>query len=145
MTFSDIDLWIYEHKGEIKYWEMDRLKSEIEQRFFKKSPSRTILNHGAKYLNRLRLEARFSTASSYEGALKALIKFIMHIKGLKASKIKKLFRISDNGMVPLEEFKSLDIEIKAIDYGFSKDFKAYLTHKYASKTLLRFSCVAYRP
>ena len=131
--YSDVDLWVDEHEGEIKNWEIGRLKSEIEQKFFKKSPSRTILNHGAKYLYRLRMEGRFSTASSYEDALKSLIKYRRHLRGLADSKIKTLFEIMEDKMVPLDEFKDLDMEIKAIDYGFTKDFKAYLTNRYASK------------
>lgn len=132
-TYSDVDLWIDENEGEIKNWEMSKLKQEIEQRFFKKSPSRTILNHGAKYLYRLRMEGRFSTASSYEDALKSLIKYRRHLKGIADIKIKTLYKIEEGKMIPLEEFKNLDMEIKAIDYGFSKDFKAYLTNRYASK------------
>lgn len=131
--FSDVDLWIDENEGEIKKWEMDRLKSEIEQRFFKISPSRTILNHGGKYLSRLRLEQRFSTASSYEDALKSLIKYRRHLKGMADTKIKTLYEIKEDKLIPLDEFKDLDMEIKAIDYGFSKDFKAYLSNRYASK------------
>ena len=132
-TYSDVDLWLDEHEGEIKNWEMNRLKSEIDQRFFKKSPSRTILNHGAKYLSRLRMEGRFSTASSYEDSLKSLIKYRRHLKGMQDTKIKTLYEIKEDKMIPSEEFKNLDMEIKAIDYGFSKDFKAYLTNRYASK------------
>ena len=131
--FSDVDLWIDENEGEIKKWEMDRLKSEIEQRFFNISPSRTILNHGGKYLSRLRLEQRFSTASSYEDALKSLIKYRRHLKGLEDSKIKTLYEIREDKMLPLDEFKDLDMEINSIDYGFSRDFKAYLSNRYASK------------
>ena len=132
-TYSDVDLWLDEHEGEIKNWEMNRLKSEIEQRFFLKSPSRTILNHGAKYLCRLRMEGRFSTASSYEDALKSLIKYRRHLKGLEDTKIKTLYEIKEDKMIPLAEFKDMDMEIKAIDYGFSKDFKAHLTNRYTSK------------
>lgn len=113
---------------------MDRLKSEIEQLFFKKSPSRTILNHGGVYLTRLRLENRFSTASSYEDALKALIKFRKSSKGKDdMALIKTLYEIKENKMIPLDKFKDLDMEIKAIDYSFAKDFKAYLIHRYKSK------------
>ncbi len=132
-TYSDVDLWLYEHEGEIKNWEMNRLKSEIEQRFFKKSPSRTILNHGAKYLYRLRMEGRFSTASSYEDALKSLIKYRRHLKGMEDTKIKTLYEVKEDKMILLDEFKNLDMEIKAIDYGFAKDFKAYLSNRYASR------------
>lgn len=131
--YSDVDLWVHENQGEIKKWEMDRLKSEIEERFFKISPSQTILNHGGKYLSRLRLEQRFSTASSYEDALKSLIKFRRHLKGLTDTKIKTLYEIKEDKLVPLDEFKDLDMEIKAIDYGFAKDFKAYLSNRYKSK------------
>ena len=79
------------------------------------------------------MEGRFSTASSYEDALKSLIKYRRHLRGLADSKIKTLFEIMEDKMVPLDEFKDLDMEIKAIDYGFTKDFKAYLTNRYASK------------
>lgn len=132
-TFSDVDLWIDENEGEIKAWEMERLKKEIEQRFFKKSPSRTILNYGGIYLHRLRMEGRYSTASSYEDALKSLIKYRKHLKGLENSKIKTLYEIKHDKMIPLDEFKELDMEIKAIDYGFARDFKAYLSNYYTSK------------
>ncbi len=132
--FSDVDFWIDEHDGEIKNWEMERLKTKIEQRFFKKSPSRTILNHGGVYLSRLRMEKRFSTASSYEDSLKALIKFRKSSRGKDdLALIKTLYAIKEDKMVPLDEFKDLDMEIKAIDYGFAKDFKAYLSNRYKSK------------
>lgn len=132
--FSDVDFWIDEHEGEIKNWEMERLKSKIEQRFFKKSPSRTILNHGGVYLSRLRMEKRFSTASSYEDSLKALIKFRKSSRGKDDfALIKTLYAIKEDKMIPLDEFRDLDMEIKAIDYGFAKDFKAYLSNRYKSK------------
>ncbi len=104
--YSDVDLYIDEYAGEIKNWEIKKLKSEIEQRFFKKSPSRTILNHGAKYLYRLRLEGRFSTASSYEDALKSLIKYRRYLKGITDTNIKTLYEIREGQMIPLEEFKN---------------------------------------
>tara|TARA_R110002049_G_scaffold12686_1_gene56487 strand:+ start:262 stop:1578 length:1317 start_codon:yes stop_codon:yes gene_type:complete len=133
-TFSDVDLWIDEHEGEIRRWDMDRLKSEIEQCFFKKSPSRTILNYGGVYLHRLRMEQRFSTASSYEDALKALIKFRKKLKGQDDTMlIKTLYEVKENGLFPLENFKDLDMEIKSIDYSFLKDFKAYMSNRYKSK------------
>lgn len=133
-TYSDVDLWIDEHEGEIRNWEMKKLKSEIEQVFFKKSPSRTILNHGAVYLNRLRLEERFSTASSYEDALKALIKFRRNRKGQEDfASIKSLFEIKNNKLKVLDDFKDLDMEIKAMDYGFLRDFKAYMSNRFKSK------------
>ena len=132
--YSDVDLWIDEQEGEIKNWEMERLKSEIEQRFFKKSPSRTILNYGGVYLYRLRMEQRFSTASSYEDALKALIKFRKHIKGQDDyALIKTLYVVKEDKLQTLDAFHNLDMEIKAMDYAFLKDFKAYMSNRYKSK------------
>lgn len=132
--FSDVDLWIDESEGRIKNWEMERLKQEIEQRFFKKSPSRTILNYGGVYLYRLRMENRFSTASSYEDALKALIKFRKHLKGQDDTiLIKTLYQIKDDKMIPLEDYKDLDMEIKTMDYGFLRDFKAYMSNRFKSR------------
>lgn len=131
---SDVDLWIDEHEGEIKNWEMNRLKLEIEKRFFKKSPSHTILNYGGTYLHRLKMEQRYSTASSYEDALKILIKFRKHLRGLDDSApIKTLYTVKDDKLYPLEEFYNLDMNIKAMDYAFLKDFKAYLSSRYQSK------------
>ncbi|MCK5677037.1 MAG: phage integrase SAM-like domain-containing protein [Flavobacteriaceae bacterium] len=132
--FSDVDLWIDENEGRIKNWEMERLKQEIEQRFFKKSPSRTILNYGGVYLYRLRMENRFSTASSYEDALKALIKFRKHLKGQDDTiLIKTLYQIKDDKMIHLEDYENLDMEIKAMDYGFLRNFKAYMSNRFKSK------------
>ncbi|SFC05299.1 Site-specific recombinase XerD [Flagellimonas taeanensis] len=132
--YSDVDLWMDEHASEIKYWEIKKLKSEIEEIFFKKSPARSILSHGAVYLNRLRLEERFSTASSYEDALKALIKFRKNLKGQDdTAPIKTLYRTEDKKLKVLEDLKELDMEIKAMDYAFLKDFKAYMSNRYKSR------------
>ncbi|GAB1856106.1 site-specific integrase [Flavobacteriaceae bacterium MHTCC 0001] len=131
--YSDVDLWIDENDWEIKNWDVARLKQEIEQQFFKKSPSRTLLNHGAVYLDRLRMERRFSTADSYESALKALIKYRMHFKGLENKVIKTLYEIKKGKMLPLEDYQEFDIEIKAIDYSFVQNFKAYLVSRSKSK------------
>lgn len=110
--YSDVDLYIEEHDGKIKNWKMDRLKSEIEQRLFNKSPSRTILNYGAVYLNRLRMEGQFSTASSYEDALKALIKFRKQQKGQDdMGLIKTLYEVKADKLQTLEDIKNLDMEI----------------------------------
>lgn len=132
--YSDVDLWIDEHEGEIRYWEIKKLKSEIERIFFKKSPNRSILSHGAIYLNRLRLEERFSTASSYEDALKALIKFRKSQKGQDDTVlIKTLYETENKKLKVLDSFIGLDMEIKAMDYCFLKDFKAYMSNRYKSK------------
>ncbi|SNY95273.1 tyrosine-type recombinase/integrase [Flagellimonas pacifica] len=132
--YSEVDLWLAEHEGEIRKWEIKKLKSEIERIFFNKLPSRSILNHGAIYLNRLRLEERFSTASSYEDALKALIKFRKNLKGQDDTVlIKTLYKKEDKKLKVLDSFTDLDMEIKAMDYGFLKDFKAYMSNRYKSK------------
>ncbi len=132
--YSDVDLWMDEHQGEIKYWEINKLKKEIERIFFKKAPSRSILEHGAVYLNRLRLEERYSTASSYEDALKAIVKFRMSQRGGDdKTTIKSLYELKERKLVTLQDFKELDMEIKAMDYGFLKDFKAYMGSRYKSK------------
>ena len=132
--YSEVDLWLAEHEGEIRKWEIKKLKSEIERIFFKKSPSHSILNHGAVYLNRLRLEDRYSTASSYEDALKALIKFRKSRKGQDDTVlIKTLYELKDGKLQVLDTYKDLDMEIKAMDYAFSKDFKAYMSNRYKSK------------
>lgn len=132
--YSDVDLWIDENEGLIKHWEIAKLKQEIEQSFFQKSPSRTILNYGAVYLNRLRMERRYSTADSYEDGLKALIKYRMHLKGQDDKVlIKSLYEIKDDKMTLLDKYRDLDIEIIALDYGFMRDFKAYMTNRYKSK------------
>ncbi|MDO5970287.1 tyrosine-type recombinase/integrase [Flavivirga aquimarina] len=132
--YSNVDLWVDEHEGEIKNWDIARLKREIEQRFFNIAPSRTILSYGAVYLNRLRLEKRFSTADSYEDALKLLVKFKKSLKGQDdTEKIKTLYEIKDGKMQCLDEFKDWDMEIKAMDYGFVRDFKAYMSNRYESK------------
>jgi integrase len=132
--YSEVDLWLAEHEGEIRKWEIKKLKSEIERIFFKKSPSHSILNHGAVYLNRLRLEDRYSTASSYEDALKALIKFRKSRKGQDdTALIKTLYELKDGRLKVLDNYKDLDMEIKAMDYAFSKDFKAYMSNRYKSR------------
>jgi len=132
--YSEVDLWLAEHEGEIKNWEVKKLKTEIERIFFKKSPSHSILNHGAVYLNRLRLEDRYSTASSYEDALKALIKFRKSRNGQDDTvSIKTLYELKDGKLIVLDNYKDLDMEIKAMDYAFSKDFKAYMSNRYKSR------------
>ena len=132
--YSDVDLWIDENDGLIRNWDIARLKQEIEQEFFKKSPSRTILNHGAVYLNRLRMEGRFSTASSYEDALKILVKYVKKLKKEddKAS-IKTLFKTVDNILVLDEQYAIYDLEIKTLDYAYVRNFKAYMSNRFPSK------------
>ena len=132
--YSDVDLWIDENEGDIKNWEMERLKKEIEQRFFNKQPSRTILNYGGIYLGRLRMEKRYSTARSYEDALKALVKYRIQLKGLDDTiSIKSLYEVKGDKLYVLKEYEDYDMEIKAMDYGYLRDFRAYMSNRYPSK------------
>ncbi len=74
-TLSDIDLWLDENKAEIKLWSINKLKDQIEKQFFNKQSELTLLGFSAKYLFRLHKEGRYSTAASYEDALKAFVKY----------------------------------------------------------------------
>jgi integrase len=132
--YSDVDFWVEDHYGEIRNWDVAKLKSEIEQRFFKKTLSRTFLTFAGKYLTNLRMEKRYSTASSYEDALKALVKYQRLLKRENDKQnIKTLYKIKNNACTLLEEFKPYDIEIKSLDYAFFREFKAYMSHRYKSK------------
>ncbi len=132
--YSDVDLWVDENSGMIKHWDIAKLKQEIEHKFFKKMPSRSILQYGATYLERLRMEKRFSTASSYEDALKILVKYRKHLKGEDDTKlIPSIYEIKGDKMFVLKEYQDFDMQIIAMDYGFFRDFKAYMSNRYKSK------------
>lgn len=131
--YSDVDLWIDEESGTIRHWEIDQLKREIEQQFFKKQPSRSLLNYGGIYLHRFLQKGKFSTADSYEDALKIFVKYRMKTKGKDDfSTIKTLYQEQDNTLIVKEEYVSYDMQIKAIDHSFVKDFEAYLINRYPS-------------
>lgn len=133
--YSDVDFWLDENEGEIRNWEISRLKSEIERLFFKKQLSRTILEYGMVYLNRMRVEERFSTVDSYEDALKVFVKYQKFLKRKDdKEKIKALYRVTeDGGMELLEEFRAYDMQILAFDYSYARDFKAYMNNRFPSR------------
>ncbi|MEQ9262028.1 MAG: tyrosine-type recombinase/integrase [Owenweeksia sp.] len=132
--FSDVDLWVDDNQGLIKNWEIDFLKQKIEKRFFNKQESRTILTWGAVYLDRLKKEKRYGTADSYEDALKALVKYRKKLKKKddKAS-IKTLFETKNDKLTVKDDYTVYDMEIKAMDYGFMTQFKAYMTDRFPSR------------
>ena len=132
--FSEVDFWLTENQSEIKLWPIDKLKSEVEKKFFNKQTEITLLNHGAKYLERLVAEQRYSTAKSYEDALKVFTKY--HIKQARKDDkilINSLFENSSEGLKVKHAFKIYDIAIKAIDAEMMKNFKAYLNRRCNSR------------
>jgi hypothetical protein len=54
-----------------------QLKDAIERNFFKKQSELSLLGHSAKVLYRFYQEGQYSTASSYEDALKVFVKYQM--------------------------------------------------------------------
>lgn len=134
---SEVDLWIDENAEMIKLWPIEKLKLEIERQFFNKQSALSMLGFGGRYLHRLATEGRYSTASSYEDALKAFIKYRMRLAGKPDDEtIKTLYNRKDNqgeGFEILPEYKKYDMAIKAIDAEFMKDFKAYMTRRYKSR------------
>ena len=123
-----------DNRSKVKLWTIEKLKEELSRVFFGKQITLSLLGHGAKYLYRLILEGRFSTAKSYEDALKAFIKYRIKRVG-KADQpiIKTLFTKSDDCLNVLEDYQKYDMPIKAIDAEFMKDFKAHMTNQYGSK------------
>ncbi len=132
--YRDIDFWLDENRSKIKLWTVEKLKDELSRVFFDKQITLSLLSHGAKYLYRLMLEGRFSTAKSYEDALKAFIKYRMKRAGRTAQVIiKTLFGKTNDGLNILEDYQKYDMPIKAIDSEFVKDYKAHMTNQYGSK------------
>lgn len=132
--YTDVDYWVDENQAEIKLWSIDKLKDEIERRFFNKQNELSLLTHGGKYLHRLIAEERFSTASSYEDALKIFVKYQMKM-ARKSDRvvIKSLFEKSQEAFLVKDEYRRYDLPIKAIDTEFVKSFKAYLSHRLNSR------------
>lgn len=135
---SDIEYWIDKNSFKIKNWEIARLKDEIERLFLGKQIALKLLNHGATYLSRLRLKKSFSTASSYEDALKSFVKYqkLLRKQDDKES-ISTLFNIENNKLSVKEDFQKLDIQITDFDTTYARDFEAYLINKYSSKNTPR--------
>ena len=132
--YADIDLWIDENKGEIKLWPISLLKDNIEKKFFKKQSQLSLLEHGAKMLYRYHAEARYSTATSYEDALKVVVKYKMRLaKKDDNMRITSLFTENKDSFSVKEEFQVYDMPIKAFNVEFAKDFKTYLGNKLKSK------------
>lgn len=136
---SDIEYWIDKNSFKIKNWEIARLKDEIERLFLGKQIALKLLNHGATYLSRLRLKKSFSTASSYEDALKSFVKYqkLLRKQDDKES-ISTLFNIENNKLSLKEDFQKLDIQIIDFDTTYAKNFEAYLINKYNLKTHLEY-------
>lgn len=133
--FSDIDLWIHDNKAIVKLWQISQLKDEIEKRFFNKQSELDLLEHSAKVLYRFTTEGKYSTASSYEDALKLLVKYRMKlarkddfvmIKSLFNKDLKVGFTVKD-------EYVQYDMPIMSFNVEFAKDLKAYLSNRVKSK------------
>lgn len=132
--YSDIDLWLDEEMETIKHWDINNLKSEIEKKFFDKQSSLTLLGYAAIYLRRLQLENRYSTARSYEDALKKFIKFRMHSLGKKEEvRLNSIYSRNGDHLQLNEEYQQYDLAIKAFDSNFAKDFKAYMANSSMSR------------
>jgi len=137
--YGDVDLWLDENKASIKLWEIAMLKDQTERRFFKKQSELNILEHSAKVLYRFASEGKYSTASTYEDALKAFVKYrikkahkddLVMIKTLFDQKAKETWTV-------LEDFCKYDMPIKAINAEFAKDFKAYMSNRGNSVNTVR--------
>ncbi len=134
-TYSDVDLWLDENKGDIKLWPISLLKENIEKKFFNKQSQLSLLEHGAKIIYRFHVEKRYSTASSYEDALKIVVKYRKKL-GRKddRAQIKDLFDKTKKDLFTVkEEFQPYDMPMKAFNVEFAKDFKTYLSYRLKSK------------
>lgn len=134
-THSDVDLWIDENKGEIDLWPISLLKENIGKKFFNKQSQLSLLEHGAKMACRFHAEERYSTASSYEDALKVFVKYKKNLAN-KSDKeqIKSLFDKSKKELFTVKsEYQQYDMPIKAFNIEFARDFKTYLGYRLASK------------
>lgn len=134
-TYSDVDLWLDENKGEIKLWPINLLKETIERKFFNKQSQLSLLEHGAKIIYRFHVEKRYSTASSYEDALKIVVKFQKKLaRKDDRAQIKDLYDKTKKDMFTVKpEYKPYDMPIKAFNVEFAKDFKTYLGQRLKSK------------
>lgn len=133
--YGDIDLWVDENKAEIKLWDIAKLKDEIERRFFKKQSELNLLEHSAKVLYRFCADGKYSTAASYEDALKTLVKYRMKLaKKDDYQIIKTLFDQNGKDVFTVKgEYQKYDMPIKAFNVEFVKDFRAYLNQRMNSK------------
>ena len=134
-TYSDVDLWLDENRGEVKLWPISQLKETIQKKFFNKQSQLSLLEHGAKYLYRFYVQEQYSTASSYEDALKIVVKYRKKLSGKDDKQsIPDLFdKTKKDLFTVIEEFKPYDMPIKAFNVEFAKDFKTYLSTRLKSK------------
>ena len=134
-VYGEIDLWIDENKGEIKLWPITKLKDEIERRFFKKQSELNLLEHSAKMFYRFHSEEQYSTASSYEDALKILVKYRMKLARKDDQVIiSSLFNKNKRDYFEVKpEYQVYDMPIKAFNIEFAKDLKAYLSKRLSAK------------
>lgn len=93
-----------------------------------------VLEHGAKVFYRFNSEGRYSTAYTYEDALKIFVKCQM-----KCAKkddhviIKSLYDKNRDGFSVKDDYIDYDLQIKAFNVEFAKDFKAYLGQRMKAK------------
>jgi integrase len=135
-AYSDIDLWLDENKAEIKLWDITKLKDQIERKFFKKQSELNLFEHAADLFTRFRMKGKYSTISSYEDALKIVVKHGMKAKRKKDTVIiKTLFSWNekDEKYEVLSEYSIYDKPIKAIDKSFAKKLEAYMSSRFNSK------------
>lgn len=91
---GDVDLWLDVNAEMIKLWPIEKLKAEIEKQFFHKQSPLSLLTVGGKYLHRLHVEGRYATASSYEDALKAFVKYRMKLSSKEEKEIPNAYKIT---------------------------------------------------
>jgi integrase len=132
---KEVDLWLDENKAIIKLWRIVHLKDEIEKRFFNKQPDLSLLSHSAKMLYRYHVEKRFSTASSYEDALKLVVKYQMK-QARQDDKviIKSLFNKNESDCFTVKkQYLKYDMPIKSITVSFAQELKTYVDSRTSSK------------
>lgn len=140
---GDVDLWLDVNAEMIKLWPIEKLKAEIERQFFHKQSTLSLLTVGGKYLQRLHIAERYSTAASYEDALKAFVKYRMKlsnkgttdIPNIKTLYNKEALRKGHGNFAILADYIKYDLPMKAVDVEFMKDFKAFMTHRYSKNTV----------
>jgi hypothetical protein len=147
-VLADTDLWVAENSPKIKFWSVAKLKREIEKKFFEEQFELSLLTVAGKLLYRLCVEERFTTADSYEGALKAFIRYRMVVTGKEPQDISTLYNKDvlkeghklkkgeeTKGFEVLPEYAKYDMPIIAIDPEMMKDFKADLAKTCGKNTI----------
>jgi integrase len=145
---TETDLWVTENAPKIKFWSVAKLKAEIERKFFQEQFDLSLLTVAGKLLYRLCAEERFTTADSYEGALKAFIRYRMVLMNKTPEDIKTLYKKDilketheqkkgedTKGFEILPEYAMYDMPVIAIDPDMMKDFKAHLAKTCGKNTI----------